>query len=29
MKKACSFCGRLEKDVELMITGMNGMICSD
>ena len=29
MKKACSFCGRSEKDVQLMITGINGMICND
>lgn len=25
----CSFCGRSEKDVSLLITGMNGYICSD
>ena len=29
MKKACSFCGRSEKDVKLLITGINGYICSD
>ncbi len=26
-KKACSFCGRPERDVNLIITGMNGYIC--
>lgn len=25
----CSFCGRSEKDVSLLITGLNGYICSD
>ena len=25
----CNFCGRAEKDVELLITGQNGYICSD
>ena len=29
MKKACSFCGRAERDVPLLITGVNGFICSD
>ncbi len=29
MKKACSFCGRAERDVSLLITGMNGFICGD
>ena len=29
MKKACSFCGRAELDVPLLITGVNGFICSD
>ena len=29
MKKVCSFCGRPEKDVNLLITGLNGFICSD
>lgn len=29
MKKVCSFCGRAERDVPLLITGMNGFICSD
>ena len=28
MKKTCSFCGRSEKDVLLMITGINGNICN-
>lgn len=26
-KKACSFCGRAEKDVNFLITGLNGCIC--
>ena len=26
-KKACSFCGRAEKDVNFLITGLNGFIC--
>ena len=29
MKKACSFCGRAEKDVALLITGVSGFICND
>lgn len=29
MKKVCSFCGRGERDVQMLITGMNGFICSD
>ena len=29
MKKACSFCGRSEKEVRLLITGINGYICED
>ena len=29
MKKTCSFCGRGEKDVRLLITGLNGYICDD
>src|SRR5574344_96534 len=29
MKKVCSFCGRGEKDVKLLITGLNGYICED
>lgn len=27
--KSCSFCGRSEKDVPLLITGLNGYICSE
>ncbi len=27
MKKVCSFCGRSEKEVQLLITGINGYIC--
>lgn len=26
-KKVCSFCGRSEKDVNFLITGLNGFIC--
>ena len=26
-KKVCSFCGRAEKDVNFLITGLNGFIC--
>lgn len=29
MKKVCSFCGRGEKEVRLLITGLNGYICED
>ena len=29
MKKVCSFCGRSDKDVRLLITGLNGYICED
>ena len=29
MKKVCSFCGRTEKEVKLLITGLNGYICED
>jgi hypothetical protein len=29
MKKVCSFCGRSEKDVKLLITGLSGFICED
>ena len=29
MKKACNFCGRGEKEVRLLITGLNGYICED
>jgi ATP-dependent Clp protease ATP-binding subunit ClpX len=28
-KKACSFCGRGEDEVRLLITGLNGYICED
>ncbi|MBQ9558925.1 MAG: ATP-dependent Clp protease ATP-binding subunit ClpX [Bacteroidaceae bacterium] len=28
-KKTCSFCGRSEREVPLLITGMSGFICSD
>lgn len=28
-KRVCSFCGRSEKDVPLMITGLTGFICND
>ena len=29
LKKACSFCGRTDKEVKLLITGLNGYICED
>jgi len=29
MKKSCSFCGRSDKEVSLLITGINGYICED
>ncbi len=29
MKKQCNFCGRSEKEVRLLITGINGFICED
>ena len=29
MKKQCNFCGRTEKEVRLLITGVNGCICED
>ena len=29
MKKECSFCGRSDRDVRLLITGLNGYICED
>ena len=29
MRKECSFCGRSEKEVKLLITGLNGYICED
>ena len=28
-KKVCSFCGRGEREVSLLITGINGFICDD
>lgn len=28
-KKVCSFCGRTENEVRLLITGINGFICED
>ena len=29
MKKTCNFCGRNEREVKLLITGINGYICDD
>ncbi len=29
MRKQCNFCGRSEREVKLMITGLNGCICED
>ena len=29
MKKQCNFCGRSEREVKLLITGLNGYICED
>ena len=29
MKKECCFCGRSEREVRLLITGLNGYICED
>ena len=29
MKKVCNFCGRSEREVRLLITGINGYICED
>jgi len=29
VKKVCSFCGRSEKEVRLLITGIDGYICED
>ena len=29
MKKACSFCGRTDKEVKLLISGINGYICEN
>ena len=28
-KRRCSFCGRPEKEVEMLITGVDGFICND
>ena len=28
-KNVCSFCGRSEKEVNLLITGLNGHICDN
>ena len=29
MPKKCNFCGRSERDVRLLISGLNGNICDD
>ena len=29
VRKTCNFCGRSEREVKLMITGLNGCICED
>ncbi len=29
MKKTCSFCGRSDREVRLLITGVSGLICED
>ena len=29
MKKVCSFCGRSDRDVKLLITGLSGYICEE
>ena len=29
MKKTCNFCGRSEKEVKLLISGIDGNICED
>lgn len=29
VKKTCNFCGRSEREVRLLITGLNGYICED
>ena len=29
MKKVCSFCGRSDREVKLLISGLNGYICED
>ena len=28
-RRTCNFCGRSDKDVKVLITGLNGYICSD
>ena len=28
-RKTCNFCGRSEREVKLLITGVNGCICED
>ena len=29
LRKECSFCGRTEREVKLLITGLNAYICED
>ena len=29
MRKQCNFCGRSERDVKLLISGVSGFICED
>ena len=29
VKKTCNFCGRSDREVRLLITGINGYICED
>ena len=29
MAKKCNFCGRSDRDVKLLITGIDGAICED
>ena len=29
LRKECSFCGRSEREVKLLITGLNAFICED
>ena len=29
MANKCNFCGRTEREVKLLITGVNGAICED
>ena len=29
IKKRCNFCGRTEREVKLLITGVDGCICED